>query len=93
MLLQICSFIEGMNKRWIDDQYVPYAFKGKEWVGYDDAISFSYMVRTWFFIDPTLFPSGFYEALVCTMCVCMCVCGCTHVHMHVCAYKTDRLTC
>ncbi|KAF4021489.1 hypothetical protein G4228_013407 [Cervus hanglu yarkandensis] len=38
----ICSFIEGMNKRWIDDQYVPYAFKGKEWVGYDDAISFSY---------------------------------------------------
>uniref|UniRef100_A0A452FFD5 Oviduct-specific glycoprotein n=1 Tax=Capra hircus TaxID=9925 RepID=A0A452FFD5_CAPHI len=41
-LLQICSFIEGMNKRWIDDQYVPYAFKGKEWVGYDDVISFSY---------------------------------------------------
>ncbi|OWK05469.1 OVGP1 [Cervus elaphus hippelaphus] len=39
---EICSFIEGMNKRWIDDQYVPYAFKGKEWVGYDDAISFSY---------------------------------------------------
>ena len=53
MLLQICSFIEGMNKRWIDDQYVPYAFKGKEWVGYDDAISFSYKVRTWSFIDPT----------------------------------------
>ncbi|XDC49473.1 hypothetical protein R6Z07M_000655 [Ovis aries] len=39
---EICSFIEGMNKRWIDDQHVPYAFKGKEWVGYDDAISFSY---------------------------------------------------
>ncbi|XP_003585862.1 oviduct-specific glycoprotein-like isoform X2 [Bos taurus] len=39
---EICSFIEGMNKCWIDDQYVPYAFKGKEWVGYDDAISFSY---------------------------------------------------
>ncbi|XP_068820602.1 LOW QUALITY PROTEIN: oviduct-specific glycoprotein-like [Capricornis sumatraensis] len=39
---EICSFLEGMNERWIDDQYVPYAFMGKEWVGYDDAISFSY---------------------------------------------------
>ncbi|XP_055442849.1 LOW QUALITY PROTEIN: oviduct-specific glycoprotein-like [Bubalus kerabau] len=39
---EICSFTEGMNKRWIDDQYVLYAFKGKVWVGYDDAISFSY---------------------------------------------------
>uniref|UniRef100_A0A8C6D5T6 Oviduct-specific glycoprotein n=1 Tax=Moschus moschiferus TaxID=68415 RepID=A0A8C6D5T6_MOSMO len=36
---EICSFIEGMNKRWIDDQYVPYAFKGKD-----------YKVRTWSFI-------------------------------------------
>ncbi|KAB0395297.1 hypothetical protein E2I00_003011, partial [Balaenoptera physalus] len=38
----ICSFIWRAKKRWIDDQYVPYAYKGKEWVGYDDAVSFSY---------------------------------------------------
>ena len=53
MLLQICSFTEGMNKCWIDDQYVLYAFKGKVWVGYDDAISFSYKVRAFSFIAPT----------------------------------------
>ncbi|TEA23809.1 hypothetical protein DBR06_SOUSAS15110051, partial [Sousa chinensis] len=39
---EICSFIWRAKKRWIDDQYVPYAYKGKEWVGYDDAVSFSY---------------------------------------------------
>ncbi|XP_066897813.1 oviduct-specific glycoprotein isoform X4 [Kogia breviceps] len=38
----ICSFIWTAKKRWIDNQYVPYAYKGKEWVGYDDAVSFSY---------------------------------------------------
>ncbi|XP_063481722.1 oviduct-specific glycoprotein isoform X3 [Symphalangus syndactylus] len=42
----ICSFVWGAKKHWIDYQYVPYANKGKEWVGYDDAISFSY--KAWF---------------------------------------------
>ncbi|XP_040087982.1 oviduct-specific glycoprotein isoform X2 [Oryx dammah] len=39
---EVCSFVRRAKKRWINDQYVPYAFKGKEWVGYDDAISFGY---------------------------------------------------
>uniref|UniRef100_A0A4W2ESG8 Oviduct-specific glycoprotein n=1 Tax=Bos indicus x Bos taurus TaxID=30522 RepID=A0A4W2ESG8_BOBOX len=56
---EICSFIEGMNKRWIDDQYVPYAFKGKEWVGYDDAISFSYkpidLAKSCIYLHMTIF--------------------------------------
>ncbi|XP_014635521.1 PREDICTED: oviduct-specific glycoprotein [Ceratotherium simum simum] len=39
---EICSFVRKAKKRWIDYQYVPYAYKGKEWVGYDNAISFSY---------------------------------------------------
>nr|XP_034789423.2 oviduct-specific glycoprotein isoform X4 [Pan paniscus] len=42
----ICSFVWGAKKHWIDYQYVPYANKGKEWVGYDNAISFSY--KAWF---------------------------------------------
>uniref|UniRef100_A0A8C2UZ29 Oviduct-specific glycoprotein n=1 Tax=Chinchilla lanigera TaxID=34839 RepID=A0A8C2UZ29_CHILA len=39
---EVCSFVQRAKKHWIDYQYVPYAYKGKEWVGYDDAISFSY---------------------------------------------------
>uniref|UniRef100_A0A452UDE4 Oviduct-specific glycoprotein n=1 Tax=Ursus maritimus TaxID=29073 RepID=A0A452UDE4_URSMA len=42
---EICSFLRRATKRWIDFQHVPYAYKGKEWVGYDDAISFNYKVR------------------------------------------------
>ncbi|XP_044604855.2 oviduct-specific glycoprotein, partial [Equus asinus] len=39
---EICYFVQKVKKHWIDYQYIPYAYKGKEWVGYDDAISFSY---------------------------------------------------
>ncbi|XP_010604348.1 oviduct-specific glycoprotein [Fukomys damarensis] len=39
---EVCSFVWRARKHWIDHQSVPYAYKGKEWVGYDDAISFSY---------------------------------------------------
>ncbi|XP_036047472.1 oviduct-specific glycoprotein [Onychomys torridus] len=39
---EVCSFIQRAEQRWIDYQYVPYAYKGKEWVAYDDTISFSY---------------------------------------------------
>ncbi|XP_047640986.1 oviduct-specific glycoprotein isoform X2 [Phacochoerus africanus] len=39
---EVCSFVQRAKKRWIDHQYVPYAYRGKEWVGYDDDISFSY---------------------------------------------------
>ncbi|XP_015419016.1 PREDICTED: oviduct-specific glycoprotein, partial [Myotis davidii] len=37
---EICSFLQGAKKCWIEHQRVPYAYKGEEWVGYDDAISF-----------------------------------------------------
>ncbi|EPQ03821.1 Oviduct-specific glycoprotein [Myotis brandtii] len=34
------AYYEGAKKCWIEHQRVPYAYKGEEWVGYDDAISF-----------------------------------------------------
>ncbi|XP_004641792.1 oviduct-specific glycoprotein [Octodon degus] len=39
---EVCSFVQRARKHWIDYQCVPYAFKGKEWVGYDDAVSFNH---------------------------------------------------
>ncbi|KAM6217122.1 oviduct-specific glycoprotein [Rhynchocyon petersi] len=39
---EICSFIWRAKKIWIKDQFVPYAYKGKKWVGYDDVASFTY---------------------------------------------------
>ncbi|XP_012657059.1 oviduct-specific glycoprotein-like [Otolemur garnettii] len=38
--------LQGTEKHWIDYQRVPYANKGKEWVGYDDVSSFIY--KAWF---------------------------------------------
>uniref|UniRef100_A0A8D2DBQ2 Oviduct-specific glycoprotein n=1 Tax=Sciurus vulgaris TaxID=55149 RepID=A0A8D2DBQ2_SCIVU len=37
---EICSFVQKARKNWIVYQHVPYAYKGKEWVGYDDIRSF-----------------------------------------------------
>ncbi|XP_036894689.1 oviduct-specific glycoprotein [Sturnira hondurensis] len=37
---EICSFLRGATKGWIHHQLVPYAYKGEEWLGYDDAASF-----------------------------------------------------
>ncbi|XP_038676608.1 acidic mammalian chitinase-like [Scyliorhinus canicula] len=37
---EICPFLKGATKQMIEDQKVPYAFKGNEWVGYDDRESF-----------------------------------------------------
>ncbi|XP_045876323.1 oviduct-specific glycoprotein [Meles meles] len=39
---EVCSFLQRATRHWIDFQHVPYAYKGKEWVGYDDAMSFSH---------------------------------------------------
>ncbi|XP_052036879.1 LOW QUALITY PROTEIN: oviduct-specific glycoprotein [Apodemus sylvaticus] len=39
---EVCSFVQRAKQHWIDYQYVPYALKGKEWLGYDDTSSFSY---------------------------------------------------
>ncbi|XP_053107062.1 acidic mammalian chitinase-like isoform X2 [Hemicordylus capensis] len=43
---EICSFLySGATVQWIDDQKVPYAFKGNEWVGYDNKKSFDYKAQ------------------------------------------------
>ncbi|XP_072336047.1 acidic mammalian chitinase-like [Scyliorhinus torazame] len=42
---EICPFLKGATKQMIEDQKVPYAFKGNEWVGYDDRESFKTKVQ------------------------------------------------
>ncbi|CAJ1084730.1 acidic mammalian chitinase-like [Xyrichtys novacula] len=37
---EICTFTQGGNIHWIDEQMVPYAVKGNEWVGFDNMQSF-----------------------------------------------------
>lgn len=33
---EMCEFLSGASKGWIKEQKVPYAFKNRDWVGYDD---------------------------------------------------------
>ncbi|XP_029975601.1 acidic mammalian chitinase-like [Salarias fasciatus] len=43
---EICTFLqEGSSLRWIDEQNVPYAIKGNEWVGFDNRRSFEIKAR------------------------------------------------
>nr|XP_028590001.1 acidic mammalian chitinase-like [Podarcis muralis] len=42
---EICTFLKTATKEWIDDQKVPYTYKGNEWVGYDDICSYKYKVK------------------------------------------------
>ncbi|KAL1021026.1 hypothetical protein UPYG_G00007770 [Umbra pygmaea] len=37
---EICTFLEGATVHFIEDQMVPYATKGNEWVGFDNQESF-----------------------------------------------------
>uniref|UniRef100_A0ABM5G731 chitinase n=1 Tax=Pogona vitticeps TaxID=103695 RepID=A0ABM5G731_9SAUR len=37
---EICTFIQTATVKWIDDQKVPYAYKGNEWIGYDNIASY-----------------------------------------------------
>ncbi|XP_021173859.2 acidic mammalian chitinase [Fundulus heteroclitus] len=37
---EICTFLDGASTHWIDEQKVPYAFKGNEWVGFDNRQSY-----------------------------------------------------
>ncbi|XP_060792883.1 acidic mammalian chitinase-like [Neoarius graeffei] len=37
---EICSFLQGTSIQWIQDQKVPYATKGGQWVGFDTKESF-----------------------------------------------------
>ncbi|XP_010005363.1 PREDICTED: acidic mammalian chitinase-like [Chaetura pelagica] len=42
---EICSFLDsGATQAWDDPQDVPYAYKGNEWVGYDNIKSFNIKV-------------------------------------------------
>lgn len=41
---QICGFLQGTKLEWIDDQRVPYASKGGEWVGFDTRESYEIKV-------------------------------------------------
>ncbi|XP_078403890.1 chitinase-3-like protein 1 [Cetorhinus maximus] len=38
---EICPFLENATIKLIDEQKVPYAFKGDQWVGYDNRQSFT----------------------------------------------------
>uniref|UniRef100_A0A8C5AB97 chitinase n=1 Tax=Gadus morhua TaxID=8049 RepID=A0A8C5AB97_GADMO len=42
---EICTFIQQGVVRWLDDQQVPYATKGAEWLGYDNKDSFKSKVE------------------------------------------------
>ncbi|KAG7472631.1 hypothetical protein MATL_G00110840 [Megalops atlanticus] len=42
---EICAFLQGTTLQWIEDQKVPYAAKGNEWVGFDTQESFETKVR------------------------------------------------
>ncbi|XP_068598928.1 acidic mammalian chitinase-like [Brachionichthys hirsutus] len=42
---EICGFLKGASMQWIEDQKVPYAFKGNEWVGFDTRESYDIKVR------------------------------------------------
>ncbi|XP_051281703.1 acidic mammalian chitinase-like [Dicentrarchus labrax] len=37
---EICTFLQGGGSSWIDEQMVPYATKGNEWVGFENRESF-----------------------------------------------------
>lgn len=39
---EICTFRQGATTVWIEEQKVPYSYKGTEWVGYDDIKSITF---------------------------------------------------
>lgn len=41
---EICTFLPEATIVWIEDQKVPYAFKGNEWIGFDNLTSYKYKV-------------------------------------------------
>ncbi|XP_052396005.1 acidic mammalian chitinase-like isoform X2 [Carassius gibelio] len=42
---EVCPFLQGTTVQWIDDQKVPYATKGQDWVGFDTKESFETKVN------------------------------------------------
>ncbi|MBN3303339.1 CHIA chitinase, partial [Amia calva] len=45
LLVKICNFRQGATINWIQDQKVPYATKGNEWVGFDNKQSYETKVQ------------------------------------------------
>uniref|UniRef100_A0A3Q3A833 Acidic mammalian chitinase n=1 Tax=Kryptolebias marmoratus TaxID=37003 RepID=A0A3Q3A833_KRYMA len=37
---EVCTFLQGATTHWIEEQKVPYAVKGNEWVGFDNRQSY-----------------------------------------------------
>ncbi|XP_037540696.1 acidic mammalian chitinase [Nematolebias whitei] len=37
---EVCTFLNGATTHWVDEQKVPYAVKGNEWVGFDNKQSY-----------------------------------------------------
>ncbi|XP_053106421.1 chitinase-3-like protein 1 isoform X2 [Hemicordylus capensis] len=42
---EICHFNVGATKEWIEEQAVPYSYKGNQWVGYEDVTSIQKKVQ------------------------------------------------
>ncbi|KAJ8371377.1 hypothetical protein SKAU_G00114050 [Synaphobranchus kaupii] len=42
---EICGFLEGATEVWNTPQDTPYAYKGTQWVGYDNVKSFEFKVQ------------------------------------------------
>ncbi|XP_071750622.2 acidic mammalian chitinase-like [Centroberyx gerrardi] len=57
---EICTFLQGASVQWIEDQKVPYATKGNEWVGFDNKDSFETKVR---YLKDNRFGGAFIWAL------------------------------
>ncbi|XP_066526387.1 acidic mammalian chitinase-like [Hoplias malabaricus] len=57
---EICTFLQGSSIQWIEDQKVPYATKGNEWVGFDTQESYETKVR---YLKDNQFGGAFVWAL------------------------------
>nr|XP_060629027.1 acidic mammalian chitinase-like [Anolis sagrei ordinatus] len=42
---EICTFLKSATVEWIDEQKVPYTYKGNEWIGYDNIASYRCKVK------------------------------------------------
>uniref|UniRef100_A0A8D0A7V9 chitinase n=1 Tax=Sander lucioperca TaxID=283035 RepID=A0A8D0A7V9_SANLU len=57
---EICTFLQGGSLHWIDEQMVPYATKGNEWVGFDNRQSFEIKAQ---YVKDNKFGGAFVWAL------------------------------
>ncbi|KAK3519038.1 hypothetical protein QTP70_016385 [Hemibagrus guttatus] len=57
---EVCSFLQGTSTQWIQDQKVPYATKGGQWVGFDNKESFNTKVT---YLKDNMFGGAFVWSL------------------------------